>query len=366
LFAGSIIGLAMFLFFALAPAARAVNCNVPSVSYGTIQAAINDGSCDTIIVASGTYAENLSITRNVTINGAGSSTIIDAGDTGRGITIDGSDITVYLNNLRVTNGDATAESTKARFGGGILVTGGATLYGDYLYVDDNVASTAALTGFGGGIAVDPGTATISNSVINNNFASQRASTFTGNGEGGGIYVTGTNGSSAFTMTYSQIMTNTANYRAGTGSSPLATGGGLFQNGGSTPVTINLSYNTWRGNVARGANSAGCSSCSTTAFLNGSGGAIAVGVSTSTAILNVTNDSFYNNSANASDDDYGASETATGGAIALISTNTAGVITGTVKNATIVGNYAKAGSGTGEGRGRLTHGDKHQDESRQIT
>lgn len=351
LFAASVFfGLALFLFFALAPSARAVDCNVPSGSYATIQSAINDNACDTIIVAAGTFTENLSITRNVTINGAGSSTIIDANNAGRGITIDGSGITVYLNYLRVINGDATAASTKARFGGGILVTGGATLYGNYLYVDNNVASTAALTGFGGGIAVDPGTATITNSTINNNFANQRASTFTGDGEGGGIYVTGTNGSAAFTMTHSQVLTNTASYRGDTSGTPLAAGGGLFQNGGTTPVTVTLSYNTWRGNVARGANSEGCDSCTINSFLNGSGGAIAVGVANSTAVLNVTGDSFYNNRANASDDNYGASEVATGGAIALIATNTDGQITGTVQSATMVGNYAKAGSGTGEGRG----------------
>ena len=344
--ASAILGLALFLFFALAPSAQAVDCNVPSGSYATIQAAINEPTCDTIIVAAGSYIENLSITRNVTINGAGSSTIIDGNDAGRGITIDGSGITVYLNYLRVTNGDATSESTGARFGGGILVTGGATLYGNYLYVDNNVASTAAQTGFGGGIAINPGTATITNSTIQYNIASQRSGVLVGNGEGGGIYIAGTAGDAALTMMHNQIMTNTANYRAAT----IAAGGGLFQNGGTSPVTVNLSNNRWQGNVARGADSAGCSSCSAVDHLAGAGGAIAVGVSTSTAVLNITDDSFYNNSANASNDDYGASEVATGGAIALIATNTAGQITGTVQSAIMVGNYAKAGSGTGEGRG----------------
>ncbi|RMG89566.1 MAG: hypothetical protein D6706_21115, partial [Chloroflexi bacterium] len=49
---------------------RAVTCNVPS-GYATIQAAINDSSCDTIIIAEGDYTENLVITRSVTIQGAG-------------------------------------------------------------------------------------------------------------------------------------------------------------------------------------------------------------------------------------------------------------------------------------------------------
>lgn len=49
---------------------RAATCNVPS-GYATIQAAIDDPSCDTIIIAAGDYDENLVITRSLTIQGAG-------------------------------------------------------------------------------------------------------------------------------------------------------------------------------------------------------------------------------------------------------------------------------------------------------
>src|ERR1051325_2963444 len=44
-------------------------CNVPA-DYGTIQAAVNDPGCSTIDVAPGAYAENVSIPRTLTLNGA--------------------------------------------------------------------------------------------------------------------------------------------------------------------------------------------------------------------------------------------------------------------------------------------------------
>src|ERR1043166_8827956 len=44
-------------------------CNVP-VDYLTIQAAVNDPGCSTIVVAPGAYAENVSIPRTLTLNGA--------------------------------------------------------------------------------------------------------------------------------------------------------------------------------------------------------------------------------------------------------------------------------------------------------
>jgi hypothetical protein len=49
--------------------AEAAVCSVPS-PYPTIQDAVNDGSCTTINVASGMYAENVTINRSLTLNGA--------------------------------------------------------------------------------------------------------------------------------------------------------------------------------------------------------------------------------------------------------------------------------------------------------
>ena len=53
-------------------------CTVPSTTYATIQAAVNDNACTTINVASGAYAESVNIPRAVTLNGP------NAGNSGAG------------------------------------------------------------------------------------------------------------------------------------------------------------------------------------------------------------------------------------------------------------------------------------------
>jgi hypothetical protein len=50
--------------------ALAATCSVPSATYPTIQAAVDDANCDTINVAPGLYAENISIGRTLSLLGA--------------------------------------------------------------------------------------------------------------------------------------------------------------------------------------------------------------------------------------------------------------------------------------------------------
>jgi hypothetical protein len=54
---------------ALPFSAHAATCSVPA-GYSTIQAAVDDPACDTVNVAPGVYAENVFISRAVTLNGA--------------------------------------------------------------------------------------------------------------------------------------------------------------------------------------------------------------------------------------------------------------------------------------------------------
>lgn len=342
-----IISLLVWLLIAQFRPAYALDCAVPS-GYGTIQAAIDDANCDTINVSSGTYTENITINRSLTLQGVGNSKpIIDGNNNGRVVTISGNGIQVSLTNLRITNGDATNAGPSPRSGGGIFVTNGAQLTASYLDIDNNIASTAANTGFGGGIAVNAGTAMLSYLLIEDNYANLRTGNFTGGGQGGGVYV---NGASTVTMSTSTIRNNTAANRANN----FAAGGGLFQNGNSV---VNVSNNVWQGNVAKGAASDGCDACTATSG-SGDGGAIAVQVVTTSAQLNVTGDTFTNNIANASDDDFGTNEKSGGGAISLMSTNTEGTIVGTVTGAYFSGNIAKAGSGNtpgnSDGRGGAIH------------
>jgi hypothetical protein len=50
--------------------AAAAECDVPSGTYPSIQSAVNDSSCNPIVVADGSYTENVVINRSLTLDGA--------------------------------------------------------------------------------------------------------------------------------------------------------------------------------------------------------------------------------------------------------------------------------------------------------
>ena len=127
-------------------------CNVPA-SYSTIQSAINDPTCDEIIIAAGIFSESLVITRSVTIRGAGSS--FDATQTrlnndlkSRVIEIPshgsfGPDIVVSISDLNIEEGYAT--------GGGLDSLGGGihnaeTLILNNIYMINNIAGSGGAIG----------------------------------------------------------------------------------------------------------------------------------------------------------------------------------------------------------------------------
>ena len=121
-------------------------CSVPSGSYATIQAAVDDPACDVINVGAGTFFENIDIDRTVEIRGAGiGTTNVDGSTTGRVFTIEniaGVNV-VTLADMLILNGDATTETLS--LGGGALVDR-ETLILDNVNVQSNVASS------GGGVA----------------------------------------------------------------------------------------------------------------------------------------------------------------------------------------------------------------------
>lgn len=87
------------------PHAYAAGCVVPSVDYATVQTAVNDPQCPRILLETGSYIENITITRNVMIVGAGDqASIIDGNQSGPVITIQPG-LTVKLNNLVLQNGN---------------------------------------------------------------------------------------------------------------------------------------------------------------------------------------------------------------------------------------------------------------------
>ena len=102
------------------PAGGAV-CNVPAV-YPTIATALADSSCDPIQVAAGTFSGNLSIVRDVTVNGAGSASTTIAG----WIAVSGPATDAVINALRI---DATGASASLCHASGLDARSGARASG---------------------------------------------------------------------------------------------------------------------------------------------------------------------------------------------------------------------------------------------
>ncbi len=186
------------------PPAEAAACTVPGGPYPTIQSAVNDTACDPIVVAPGTYNEDVDINRSVTITGAGAEvTTIDGSGTDSVVAIDDpTPRTVSIAGLTLRGGGGSA------FGGGLFVTGSGspahtvtldgvvvtgnstTSNGGGIQAEQNVmlsVSDGAITdnqgNFGGGINADTGSVlTLVNVTISGNRAT---------GGGGGLDTVGT-------------------------------------------------------------------------------------------------------------------------------------------------------------------------------
>lgn len=144
-------------------------------------------SGDTISVAAGTYAENISLAKNLTIVGAGSRmTIVDGKSAGSVFTIQ-TGANAQIKSLRIRNG-------KALQGGGINVANGGSLGLNGVTLQDNTA------GAGGGIA-NYGNLTLSRVTLYRNHATSNT--------GGGLVNNGT-----ATLDRTNVEVNDAQYGAG--------------------------------------------------------------------------------------------------------------------------------------------------------
>jgi hypothetical protein len=340
-----LFGLGATLFFVKGQAlsALAADCEVPS-SHPTIQSAIDDALCQTIRISSGTYAENLMISRSVSLIGAGPDlTTVDAGRSGRPLTVNGSaseqEVSVFLEGLRVRNGDATSGSTPMT-GGGILVTGGARIDGENLQIDNNLASSS-VSGYGGGLAIRGGSAFFTDTRILSNTANERAGNSEGSGYGGGLYVE----DGVLHLSDSQVVENLASLRAN--GSHEASGGGLYI---TEDTQVFMSGNVWTGNIARGNQSSPCSLVDCSGEIdNEGGGAVGVFLSSGSVEITITNDVFAGNVAN----EVVTTElnSGHGGAISFNTTGT-GQITAVLRGVTLNQNLAaRTSTNAGEeGRG----------------
>lgn len=225
---------------------------------------------DQIVAAAGTYAENLTINKNILITGASlSSTVIDGGAAARVVGVS-SGIAATLSELRIQNGKLVAAQ-----GAGISNAGTLTLR--QVMVVNNTSTGGATSNDNGGGIWNSGTLTVQASFVARNHADN---------DGGGIY----NQSGKLTLTNSVISGNTAGSNGGgleneavatlthtdVTNNSAGSGGGLDN---PTPGTLTLSEVTITGNSST--------------FLAGGAGGI---WQRSTKPVTLTNVTFRSNSA----------------------------------------------------------------------
>lgn len=178
---------------------NANDCATSATPCATITAAIGKASDgDTIHLAAGTYAESITLDRDLEISGAGqASTIIDASLLSTSAIIIQEAVTSTISGVSVTGGtgpegggifvdrlsdltllSSTVTGNLAEVGGGIWVDGAASMSISASTISGNIA-TSHFAGGGGGI-FNLGSLTIDSSTISGNIA--RAD----NGGGGGI------------------------------------------------------------------------------------------------------------------------------------------------------------------------------------
>ena len=126
-------GLALLLAGTVSGALEAVTCGVPTGTYPTISAAVAAPACTAIVVAAGSYLENVVVSRTLTVSFAGSTSTYVKGS----FRVEGATSVVALNDLRV---DGTAAGVSGCWANILQVSGGARLT-----VDPSVGVIASRT-----------------------------------------------------------------------------------------------------------------------------------------------------------------------------------------------------------------------------
>jgi hypothetical protein len=154
--------------------ASAATCAVPSAGYPTIQAAVDDPTCNTINVAPGAYVENVSIARSVTLNGAqaaqpvagrtssgpAESTVIGANPAGPSATFTIDAASVTIDGFSIKNAPATGAATGVQ-----IKTNG----NDAAVLNNFIDGIASADAGAAGVSVQdgPDNVNISNNAISN-------------------------------------------------------------------------------------------------------------------------------------------------------------------------------------------------------
>lgn len=263
--------LTILLLSALLPGAGRASRPVEPVEAGdsvaAALAALADGG--TLELAAGRHRVNLTLQRNVILQGAGAGrTILDGGGAGRVLTIE-EGARVTLRGVTVTGGRLDKELE--RDGGGLWNLGVLTL--EDSEVTDNVAVDD-----GGGIRND-GTLTLLRTRVHANRAMRRGSV------GGGIYSVMIAGNPVLRIEASTISDNAAGDNGGgiwcegeatlfgstvSGNSAAHTGGGI-RNNGSLTITDSIISSNRAGTTGGGLHNLGDATLSNTTFTGNSAG-----------------------------------------------------------------------------------------------
>jgi predicted outer membrane repeat protein len=192
-----------------APASSAPDC-----AFATIQKGVSSVDPGGVVnVAMGTYTESITITKSLTLRGAGASnTIVDGGDAGRVFAIDGS-LTVDIYSVTIQHGHVVTGD----WGGGGIRNWGSTLTLANVVVQNNIVDIYDHTDCGGGIH-NLGVLSLDNVTISGNSAYR----------GGGI-----RSNNVLTITNSVLTSNTAS----------VSGGGVHIYGTAALENVTFSGNT---------------------------------------------------------------------------------------------------------------------------
>jgi hypothetical protein len=144
------------------PVAGEAPCEVPA-EYATIQSAVDEPACEVVAVAAGTFYENVTIGRSVTIRGEGQDvTVVDGSQNGRVYDIEPM-LAVTITGQTIRNGLAPAGTAYAQ-GGGVRV------FTSTLFLED-VLLTGNQGDLGGGVFASNSTVTVRESNLSGNEAS---------------------------------------------------------------------------------------------------------------------------------------------------------------------------------------------------
>jgi hypothetical protein len=266
------------------------NCLSPTSPCKSIGRAISlSASGDAIVVAAASYTENLSISKNLTLIGAGTAeSIVDGGASGSVVTISGT-AHVSLSKMTIRNGHAV-------YGGGIDSNSGTvTLNNDV--ITQNVASE-----WGGGI-YNKGTLVITNTTIAGNHATFICTAAECYTNGGGIF----NDGGTVSLNKSTVSLNGASPSCQSRGFCIGYGGGIFNNNGTLMISMSILRSN-SANESGGIDNRGKLTISNSTFTGNSavftrGNARGGGISNG-GVLTISNSTFSGNSAVGSTGSFG--------------------------------------------------------------